>query len=85
MVLCSTSKANLLKKVVVIYLIDKETAFYMIRPIVGRNSNLSVIFEAKLTFERLQVQSPSIVFVGTVDTIFLGKYKDLMFLFRFKK
>ena len=32
-----------------------------------------------------QVQSPSIVFVGAVDAIFLGMYRDLMFLFRFKK
>ena len=48
------------------------------------DDNLNAIFEAKLTFNYastgLQVQSPSIVFVGAVDTIFLGMYRDLMFL-----
>ena len=32
-----------------------------------------------------EVKSHSIVFVGAVDTIFLGMYRDLMFLFSFKK
>ena len=56
------------------------------------NNSLAPIFEAKLTLNRPynrpsteQVQSLSIVFVGAVDTLFLGMYRDLMFLFWFKK
>ena len=39
-----------------------------------RNDNLVTTFEAKLTLNNPQVQSPSIVFVGAVDTIFLEVY-----------
>ena len=53
------------------------------------NDNLDAIFEAKLTFNYastgLRVQSPSIVFVGAVDTIFLEMYRNLMFLVWLKK
>ena len=53
------------------------------------NDNLDAIFEAKLTFNYawtgLQVQSPSIVFVDAVDTIFLGMYRNLIFSFWFTK
>ena len=49
------------------------------------SDNLAAIFEAKLTLTDPQVQSPSFVFVGAVDTNFLGIYRDLMFLFSFKK
>ena len=52
-----------------------------VNSILDWNDNFAAIFEAKLTFNGLQVQSLSIVFVGAVDTIFLGMYQDLMFLF----
>ena len=41
------------------------------------NDNLAAIFDAKLVINRFQLQSPSIVFVGAVDTIFLRMYRDL--------
>ena len=44
------------------------------------NDNLAAIFEAKLTFKGLQVQSPSIVFVGAVDTICLGMPRFSVFI-----
>ena len=61
---------------------------YMLTPVNSKldwNDNLDAIFEAKLTFNYawtgLQVQSPSIVFVDAVDTIFLGMYRNLIFSF----
>ena len=45
------------------------------------NNNLAAIFEAKLLSIGYQVQSFSIVSLGAVDTILLGMYRYLMFLF----
>ena len=42
--------------------------------------NLTAMCEAKLTF-KLTCQSLSIVFIDAVDTILLGRYRDLMFSF----
>ena len=44
------------------------------------NDNLAAIFEAKLSIG-YQVLSFSIVSLGAVDTILLGMYRYLMFLF----
>ena len=50
--------------------------------ILGWNGNLGAIFEANLTFK---CQSLSSVFVGAVDTILRGLYRELMLSLWFKK
>ena len=47
---------------------------------VWQKLNLVIVFRS-VPSTNPQVQSPSIVFVGAVGTIFLGLYRDLMFLF----
>ena len=42
------------------------------------NANLATIFEVNWPSTGLQTQSLSTVFVGAVETIFVGKYRDLM-------